>query len=70
MTETLTPAGYEQTKEKLTRLEQRLVRLASRTDLSRQHHSEARRSCEQMIAQYRREIKLYEAAHPETAAKP
>ena len=70
MTETLTSAGYEQTKEKLTRLEQRLVPLAGRTDLGRQHQSEARRSYEQMIGQYRREIKLYEAAHPETAAKP
>jgi hypothetical protein len=69
MTEMLTPAGYEQTKEKLAELEKRLARLASRTDLSLQHQSEARRSYEQMIGQYRREIKLYEAAHHESIAK-
>jgi transposase len=70
MTETLTPVGYEQTKEKLAQLEKRLARLAHRTDLSKQHQSEARRSYEQMISQYRREIKLYEAAHPESIANP
>ena len=70
MTETLTSAGYEQTREKLAKLEERLVRLSRRTDLNRQHQSEARRSYGQMIGQYRREIKLYEAAHPETAARP
>jgi hypothetical protein len=69
MTEVLTSAGYEQTKEKLAKMEERLVRLSLRTDLGRQHRSEARRSYEQMIGQYRREIKLYEAAHPETATR-
>ena len=69
MTVTLTSAGYEQTKEKLAELEQRLARLARQSNLSPQHQSEARRSYEQMIGQYRREIKLYEASHPETAAK-
>jgi hypothetical protein len=67
MTETLTAAGYEQTKEKLANLETRLARLARRADLTSAHQSDARRSYQQMITQYRREIKLYEAAHPETA---
>jgi len=70
MTEVLTSAGYDQTKEKLAKLEDRLVRLSCRTDLSPKHRSEARRSYEQMIGQYRREIKLYEAAHPDTVARP
>jgi hypothetical protein len=69
MTEILTPTGYEQTNEKLADLEQRLRRLANRTGLSRLHEEEARRSYEQMIGQYRREIKLYEASHPEAVAK-
>jgi hypothetical protein len=70
MTEPLTSEGYEQTKEKLSNLEQRLARLCHRTDLSPDRQSEARRSYEQMISQYRRETKLYEAAHPEAMANP
>jgi flagellar motility protein MotE (MotC chaperone) len=69
MTEVLTPTGYEQTKEKLANLEQRLAHLADQTNMGRQHQEEARRSYERMIAQYRRELKLYEASHPEAAAK-
>jgi hypothetical protein len=69
MTYQLTHAGYEQTKEKLANLEQRLLRLENRSDLSDPHKTDARRSYEQMIAQYRREIKLYEAAHPGAAAQ-
>jgi hypothetical protein len=65
MTEFLTDTGYQQTKEKLSRLQQRLARLEGRTDLTTQHQSEARRSYQQMISQYIREIKLYEAAHPQ-----
>jgi hypothetical protein len=68
MTNQLTLAGYQQTREKLANLEERLQRLQDRSDLSEQHKLEARRSCEQMIAQYRREIKRYEAAHPDTTA--
>ena len=68
MNETLTAAGYEQTKNKLAKLEERLLRLARRVDISQHHQSESRHSYEQMIAQYRREIKLYEAAHPEATA--
>ena len=69
MTATLTSAGYAQTKVKLAQLEERLARLDQSSKLSQQHLNEARHSCEQMIAQYRREIKLYEATHPETASK-
>jgi F0F1-type ATP synthase membrane subunit b/b' len=65
MTESLTDAGYQQTKDKLARLQQRLAQLERRTDLTTQHHSEARRSYQEMISQYIREIKLYEAAHPQ-----
>ena len=65
MTELLTLDGYEQTKEKLLALEERLARLASRTDVETSHREEAKRSYDSMIAQYRRELKLYEASHPE-----
>lgn len=65
MTAKLTPAGYEQTKRKLAGIEQRLTRLAERIDLSPIHRAEVRRSCKQMKAQYLREIKLYEAEHPD-----
>ena len=62
MTAVLTHDGYEQTKAKLQRLEQRLVALAGRTDLSPVHLREAQGSYSEMIRQYRREIKLYEAS--------
>ena len=62
MTALLTPEGYEQTKEKLLRLEHRLARLSERSDLNPQHQAEARRSYLRMIGQYKRELKLYEAA--------
>jgi BMFP domain-containing protein YqiC len=69
MTEILTQVGYEQTKDKLAKLEERLAKLGSRSHLSPQHRSEAQRSYEDMIAQYRREIKLYEESHSENATK-
>ena len=69
MTEILTLAGYKQTKEKLSELEHRLAQLDGHNVLSRQHLTEARRSYEQMISQYRREIKLYEASHHEAAVR-
>jgi hypothetical protein len=65
MTEKLTRAGYDQTRRKLAAVEERLARLAARADVSPIHRAEAKRSCEQMRAQYLREIKLYEAEHPE-----
>jgi hypothetical protein len=69
MTGILTAAGYNQTKDKLAKLEQRLVNLSLRSDLNQQHLAAAQRSCKKMIAQYLRELKLYEAAHPEASAK-
>ena len=69
MTEILTSVGYQQTKDKLAKLEQRLMGLDHRTDLSREHLAAAQRSCKKMIAQYRREIKLYEATHGAASAK-
>ena len=70
MTGISTAAGYQQTREKLARLQQRLANLERRTDLDQQHQMDAKRSCMQMIAQYRRELKLYEAFHPEIPSKP
>jgi len=69
MNEVLTPAGYEATKEKLADLERRLARLTERTDLNPSHRADVRWSYKQMISQYRREIKLYEATHRKTATK-
>jgi hypothetical protein len=68
MTTVLTESGYFQTKEKLARLEKRLAELDRGHQLSPQHRSEAERSYEQMISQYRREIKLYEASRSESSA--
>jgi hypothetical protein len=58
----LTPAGYEQTRAKLANLEKRLAALEKRTDLNPRHFAEVRRSCQDMMRKYRREIKLFEAA--------
>ena len=69
MNEILDLAGYEQTKEKLSRLENRLRRLERQTNLSGQHRLESQRSYERMIGQYRSEIKLFEAAHPGAATR-
>jgi hypothetical protein len=63
MTSPLTSAGYFQTKEKLAQMEERLTALNVRTDLNPTHRAAVERSYEDMIAQYRREIKLYEAAN-------
>ena len=69
MTPLLTPDGYEQTKEKLSRLEHRLAKLVERSDLNPLHHAEARKSYLRMIGQYKREIKLYEASRAHPSAK-
>ena len=65
MTTQLTPEGYTQTVEKLDNLEKRLAQLENRKDLSPQHLAETRRSYDQMIRQYCREVKLYEATFAE-----
>jgi hypothetical protein len=60
MTEMLTDTGYQQTRSKLRRLQQRLERLETRDDLSPAHLAAVRRSYQEMMRQYLREIKLYE----------
>jgi hypothetical protein len=61
MTPLLTPEGYAQTKAKLADLEKRLAALETRTDLKPLHLAEVRRSYQNMIRRYLREIKLFEA---------
>lgn len=65
MSEMLTAAGYEQTKEKLRELESRLAEVEKRTDLDPAHLASVRRSYRMMmreyLREYLREIKLYEA---------
>lgn len=61
MTPLLTPEGYAKTKAKLAELERRLAELESRNDLTALHKTEVRQSYRNMIQQYIREIKLYEA---------
>ncbi|MFO0967609.1 MAG: hypothetical protein U0793_18775 [Gemmataceae bacterium] len=61
MKETLTPEGYEQTKEKLRDLEARLAAIEKRTDLSSDHLASVRRSYKTMMREYTEEIMLYEA---------
>jgi len=62
MSERLSRTGYEQTKAKLARLEQRLDAISKRTDLSANRLADVKRSYELMMRQYRHDIKLYEAA--------
>jgi hypothetical protein len=70
MTAKLSAAGYLQTKEKLVLMEARLEELRTRTDLHPVHRAEVERSYEDMMRQYRREIKLYEAEHPSVRSPP
>jgi hypothetical protein len=63
MKDELTFEGYKSTKEKLRQMEARLAALQKRTDLHPLHRSEVQRSYEDMMRQYRRDLKLYEAAH-------
>jgi len=69
MTEYLTPEGYEQTKAKLGNLERRLARIENRADLPPIHREQVLRSYREMMQQYRREIKLYEAMHEQTTPR-
>ena len=64
MTPLLTQESYLQTQHKLARLEARLAALRARPAHNLVHRAEVERSYEEMLRQYRREIKLYEAAHP------
>lgn len=61
MTAYLSPQGYEQTKKKLADLERRQLELEARTDLAPAHREQVLQSYREMMQQYRREIKLYEA---------
>jgi hypothetical protein len=73
MTANLTESGYRQTRSKLADLERRLREIESRTDLAPTHRDRVSRSYREMMQQYMREIKLYEAKHPggqDTAAPP
>ena len=60
MTELLTAEGYQQTKEKLRDLQERLAEMETREDLTAEHLASVRRSYKMMIRQYLQEIKLYE----------
>jgi hypothetical protein len=64
MTEPLSHARYLSTKKKLANMEARLAALRVRTDLHPTHRAEVERSYLDMMRQYRRELILYEAAHP------
>jgi hypothetical protein len=61
MSELLSVAGYEQTKEKLRDLETRLEEIENRTDLDAGHRASVRRSYKMMMREYLQDIKLYEA---------
>ena len=63
MNEKLTADGYEQTRRKLQSLEQRLAQIEERSDLSPTHRARVVQSYGEMMKQYLREIKLYEASH-------
>ncbi len=60
MRETLTADGYEQTKDKLARLEQRLAEIEKRTDLGVEHFASVRRSYGMMMREYLQDITLFE----------
>jgi hypothetical protein len=70
MIETLSPEGYEQTKEKLRDLETRLAEIEKRTDLNPDHLESVRRSYKMMMREYLQEIKLYEAKHGKREPMP
>jgi hypothetical protein len=61
MTPLLTPLVYEQTKKKLAGMEARLISLRQRKDLDALRKTEVERSYLEMMRQYRRALKLYEA---------
>jgi len=61
MSELLSAAGYEQTKDKLRDLETRLAVIEKRTDLSPSHLASVRRSYKMMMREFLQDIKLYEA---------
>lgn len=66
MTEPLSETGFLQTKAKLEELLVRRSRIAARDDLEHAHRDEVLRSYDQMIGQYRKELRLYEAGRRST----
>jgi len=69
MTAYLDAQGYEQTKTKLANLERRQAEIERRTDLSPAHRQQVLRSYHEMMQQYLREIKLYEARQQQAARR-
>jgi len=67
MIEQLTAEGYEQTKEKLLDLKQRLAVIEGRTDLKPEHMASVCNSYRNMMREYLQEIKLYEARQKRVA---
>ena len=61
MVEKLTAEGYEQTKEKVDRLLERLAYTESRTDFPPDRIESACRSYRMIIREMKREIAVYEA---------
>jgi hypothetical protein len=61
MTDMLTAADYEQTKDKLRDLETRSLEIEKRTDLTPAHLASVRRSYKTMMREFLQDIKLYEA---------
>ncbi len=70
MKETLTPEGYQQTKEKLADLERRLEQIEKRTDLDPEHLASVRRSYKMMMREYLEDVKLYEAKQGKQFSTP
>jgi hypothetical protein len=64
MSEALNETGYRQTKAKLAGLQRRLDAIIARQDMPESHKAAVVQSYQTMAAQYRREIKLFEARHP------
>ncbi len=63
MTHRLSAKGYAHTKRRLASLEARLAAIRERKDLQASHLAAVIRSYEDVMRQYLREIKLYEASH-------
>lgn len=63
MTELLTETGYQLTKQKLANMKARLAALLASADLHPLHRAAVEKSYRDMMRQYLRDIKLYEAAH-------
>jgi hypothetical protein len=70
MTPCLTHAGYLSTQSKLANMEARLAALRKRTDVDPAHRAAVERSYLDMMRQYLRDVQLYEATHPTSAAAP